>query len=433
MSQTFTVVNDDVLVDAIRKTRTKIVYVAPGISNAVAQALEERFPDLGSRKITIIVDIDAEVYRLGYGDIEGLDRIKQLCDKHSLKFMMQPGVRIGVLITDDKTLVYTPTPLLIEAGSKTPEKPNAIAIQAAANVIENACACDPDTLPNDAEIGKEVVCSKEFEAVKKDLEDAPPKPFNIARIERTFNSKIQYVELKVINYRLTKKIVSIPTDLLGLQNDREIQDRWRNTFRMFDGSSKIQVNIPYRDKNGMVKRDKKGEKETIPYDESAIERDRKNLKGNFLFEVPEYDIVIFRSRRNAFDQEVEAFQKRLEDYQKALVKEIEKSIEETIRNLVSTLFPLVKKNPPLHYLKADDITDDHRQLEQALEEDLRKHIKRMKKIATPEIKLKFKDISYETIHDPNFRMALEKSKIPQDALSELFSEHYVAPEKGSSS
>lgn len=433
MSQTFTVVNDDVLVDAVRKARTKIVYVAPGISKAVAQALGERFPDLGSLKITIIVDVDAEVYRLGYGDTEGLDRIKQLCDEHSLEFRMQPGVRIGILITDDKTLVYAPTPLLIEAGSKIPEKPNAIAIRAAAKVIEDACASGPNTLPNDAEIGREVVSSEKFEAIKKDLEDVPPKPFNVARSERTFNSKIQYVEFKVINYRLTKKIVPMPTDLLGLQNDLEIQDRWRNTFRMFDGSSKIQVQIPDRDENDEVRKNDQGQEKTILYDEDSLERERKRIESDFLYKVPGYDVVIFRTRRNAFDQAVAVFQKRLADYQRELVKEIEESIEKTIRNLVSTIFPLVKEHPPPRYLKAIGDTISDTQLEQALEADLRMHIGDVEKIAAPKIKLKFKDISYETIHDLDFRTALEKSKIPQTQLLKLFSEHDAAPETGSSS
>ncbi len=201
MSQIFTVVNDDVLVSEIRKAKSKIVYVSPGISKAVALALGERFSELGKLAMTIIVDVDPEVYRLGYGDTEGLEHIKRLSDEHLLALRQQPGVRIGVLVTDDRTLVYSPTPHLIEAGSKQPEKPNAIVIPGATEAIEDACASAPDSLPNDAEIGKKVVRSDELEAVKKDLEEMPPKQFNVARIERIFNSRIQYVEFKINKYR----------------------------------------------------------------------------------------------------------------------------------------------------------------------------------------------------------------------------------------
>lgn len=126
MSRTFTVVNDEVLTNFIRQARKKIVYVAPGVSKKVAEALGQRFPDLGKLSITLIVDLDAEVYRLGYGDLEGLALIKELADEHVLELRQQPGVRIGLLIADDTTLVYAPTPRLIEAGSKQETKPNAI-------------------------------------------------------------------------------------------------------------------------------------------------------------------------------------------------------------------------------------------------------------------------------------------------------------------
>ena len=154
MSQTFTVVNDDVLVDAINKATSKIVYIAPGISKAVALALGNRFGSLGTLSMTIIVDNDPEVYRLGYGETEGLDHIKKLSDEHMLGLRQQPGVRIGVLITDDTTMIYSPTPHLIEAGSTQDDKPNAIVIPTAAETIEQACAISSGTLPEDAEIGR---------------------------------------------------------------------------------------------------------------------------------------------------------------------------------------------------------------------------------------------------------------------------------------
>lgn len=85
MSQTFTVVNDEILVSAIENSSSKIVYIAPGASKAVALALGNKFGDLGVLSMTIIVDNDPEVYRLGYGDTEGLDHIKKLSDEHMLE------------------------------------------------------------------------------------------------------------------------------------------------------------------------------------------------------------------------------------------------------------------------------------------------------------------------------------------------------------
>ena len=56
MSRTLTIANDDVLVECIRHAQKKIVYVAPGVSKAVADALGKRLPDVGKLLITLIVD-----------------------------------------------------------------------------------------------------------------------------------------------------------------------------------------------------------------------------------------------------------------------------------------------------------------------------------------------------------------------------------------
>jgi len=430
MSQTFTVVNDAVLVDAINKAISKILYIAPGVSQPVALALGSRFGSLGSLSMTIIVDNDPEVYRLGYGDTEGLDHIKKLSDEHMLELRQQPGVRIGVLITDEITLVYSPTPRLIEAGSYQEDKPNAIVLPAATYALEKACAITDGSLPEDAEIGRSVVKAEALAAVKKDLEEVPPKQYSVARIERVFNSRIQYVEFKLNKYKLSSMIAPIPTDLMGFQDSEEIRNRWRNAFKMFDGADSLKVDIPARDEKGEIKCTENDEEIKIQYDEGTIQRERKKIEENFLYKIPNYDVVIFRSRRAAFDKAIEIFNKKLADYHEALKQQIKGSIDTTISKLVTALLPLVRNNIPARYLKSSftpEIINDE-DLAAMLTEDLKTHFGKIDEISLPVIKLKFKDISYETIHDPGFRAALELSKIPKNRVRELFSEHDAAPE-----
>ncbi len=429
-SQTFTVVNDEVLVNAINSAKTKIVYIAPGISKAVAQALGERFGNLGSMSMTIIVDNDPEVYRLGYGDTDGLHHIKMLCDEHLLELRQQPGVRIGVLITDQATLVYSPTPHLIEAGSNQKDKPNAIVIPAATGDIERACGVLEDSLPDDAEIGRSFVQSEVLAEMQKSLQEIPPKQYSVARIERVFNSRIQYVEFKLLKYKLSSKVAPIPADLMGLQDNDEIQSRWRNAFKMFDGAGSLKVEIPARNEQGDIKASPDGGQASVHYDESAIERDRKKIEEDFLYKIPNYDVVIFRSRRPDFDRVISRFEQKLTDYHEALKKKIQDSVEETIEKLVVVLLPMVRQSIPARYLKSsftpDHIDDD--ELNDLLRQDLRDHFGDIDTFSMPVIKLKFKDISYETIHDDGFRNALMASSIPNNKVRELFSEHDAAPE-----
>ena len=197
---------------------------------------------------------------------------------------------------------------------------------------------------------------------------------------------------------------------------------------MFDGTSKISVQIPVRDEAGKKKKNDQGIYCMCTYNEEEIEKDRKRIASNYLFRVPGYDVVIFRRRRSAFDTQVADFKQRLEDYYEELVEKIKSSIDKTIENLVSVLFPRVKEDPPERYLKATDGTIDDSELRELLEEELKECFGDVEKIRKPNVQVKFKEISYETIIDLGFETALKQSTIPKTQLERLFSEYDAAPE-----
>ena len=219
MERTFTIVNDDILIQAINAARRKLVYVAPGITARVAQALVQQCKGHNTVSVIVILDIDPEVYRLGYGEMAGLEQLQQYADDSGFEVRHQPGVRIGLLISDDNILIYSPTPLLIEAGSQQPEKPNAIILKdLSLSQVEKACGTGDVFGQTPSEIGRTIVHPTSIKEVKKDLAENPPKRFDIARAERVFNSRIQYVEFSLETYRLSQKVAPIPSDLMGLTN-----------------------------------------------------------------------------------------------------------------------------------------------------------------------------------------------------------------------
>jgi len=117
-------IDDQKLVAAISTASRQIVFAAPGVSQVVAEALAAAWKRLGIYAVSIILDVDAEVCRLGYGTIEGLQCLQSLAQSLGTMVCHQPGLRIGILVTDQNILVYTPTPLLIEAGSAQEQRPN---------------------------------------------------------------------------------------------------------------------------------------------------------------------------------------------------------------------------------------------------------------------------------------------------------------------
>jgi hypothetical protein len=116
----------------IQSARIRLAVIAPAITTPVAQALAARMADLPALSLTVILDADAEVYRMGYGDAEALEIIRRASFEAMFDLREQPGVRIGVVISDERTMVSAPVSRNIEAGSTTDEKPNAVMLDEAA-------------------------------------------------------------------------------------------------------------------------------------------------------------------------------------------------------------------------------------------------------------------------------------------------------------
>jgi hypothetical protein len=217
---TFTVVNDKTLCEAIEATQNSLVYVAPGVTKPVVDAIGASLRSKPHLQVTAIIDLDPEVDRLGFGTEEGLRALQELAGQQQFALRQQQGLRVGLLVTDQRTLVYSPTPLLIEAGSTSEEKPNAMVISRDVEptaALLHACgapsAGDPATPPPQrAEVGRLPATPTAVDASLASLKEVPPKKFSVARIERVYESKIQFVELELTGYRLSAKRVNIPCD-----------------------------------------------------------------------------------------------------------------------------------------------------------------------------------------------------------------------------
>lgn len=230
--------------------------MAPGVSEKVPDALGGRFSQEDKLRIEVVLDADPEVYRLGFGTVSGITKLKSHAQTHMFGLRHQPGIRIGILIADDKTLIYAPTPLLIEAGSTSAEKPNVVLLQdQEASPIAKAAGATPDALPMSGEIGNDPLTPQQLQAATEDLDRNPPKPFDLARQANVFSSQVQYVDFHMKKYKLNNKHVRIPTDSFGLAGDEDIEGRWINRFRLFDaGSTSVMLTRPAPNGSKQIKR-----------------------------------------------------------------------------------------------------------------------------------------------------------------------------------
>lgn len=432
---TFTVVNEETLAAAVDRCRERLVYIAPGITEKIVAAMALAMQRPQPPSLTVIIDADPEVCRLGYGTVEGLRALQALAAGQMLPIRYQPGLRLGVLIADGEIAVYSPTPLLIEAGSERVDQPNAITL-GASNPLDRvlkACAAEgesgPDmTLPSEAEVGTMAATPELLQASLKELERLPPKPFDVARTERVYNTKLQYVDFEVTGYKLTARRVQIPTDLL-VGTDKTLEARLRNSFSLLEGKESLVVQIADADPDsGEPRLDKQGRPMMVSYSELAIEEERKKIYTDFLTPVPGHGQLISKMRRGAFDTRVAWFKSRVAAYTVAVKQQLDQAVAESVKELTKALLPGVMQRPPARLMKHSmslvPTEDDYRA---AVETELSQAFNLGDRFFQPTVKVIFKDLTYETITDEKFGAQLKKL-FPGLGPQGFFEEHDSAPE-----
>ncbi len=106
----------------IRKAQYAVCYAAPGIQQEPAKAMAELAQRLGPELITVCLDFDERVMRLGFGDIAA---VKTLRDA-GITVASTPGLRTGLVIVDHEGFIFTPTALYLESDQRSTEAPNAM-------------------------------------------------------------------------------------------------------------------------------------------------------------------------------------------------------------------------------------------------------------------------------------------------------------------
>jgi hypothetical protein len=423
-------------------TTKKVIFVAPGITKPIVDALAERLDSQRDLQCTLIFDLDPAVYRGGYGTEDGLSARQALIARHHLELRQQEGIRIGLLITDGQTVLYSPTPLLIEAGSISVNKPNCShpgpgrfhRCHDAGMRLERRREgqhADSAASRNRSETGQKPATPVEVSASLKALKDMSPKIFDVARSERIFESKIQFVELEVTGYRLSTKKVSIPNDLL-LGEDSTLKEKLKNGFALLQGNQMLQVSIPEFDADLSEATDAYAKPRTLIWSEAEREKQRKALYEAFLINVPQFGQVIMRNRQKDFDTWVARLKKQIAAFKNAVEEELSESVADAIADLAKTLLQRIRENLPARYaqfLTANDRSDDDLLAMSA--NDLGRSFGGTGELFNPELRCVFRDVTHESIQDAKFKQSLSEAMHRaggEGIVQQLFCRHDAAPE-----
>lgn len=426
---TFAVADDTNLVDLLGRARHRLVVIAPALTEKVADALVRRFADLDD--VTVILDSDPEVYRMGYGDQAALDAIRKGCEQFHIGLREQSGVRIGVVIADDRTMIFAPVSRNIEAGSTSPEKPNAIVLDkpapppapepdrpspppppAVSDILAAAAGASNDDNAPPPEVGEKALTPERADAMSVDLIRNPPRPFDITRRVNVFSSKVQYVQLKVSNYRFSAREVPLAPELIDV-TDEELKDSIKSRIRTpFDSVDRMEIAFEHA-----------GQAETLKVNERWLEDERKRIERAYTYQVNNFGRVIFREHKAGFDKAIARFEAIVGAYQEALRETLKKSRVEFESRIVEEYRSRWQINPPEHLSHWGILNSPD-----AIEEELKRLAAEMFNEAIdfeePKVRVIYKNVAPENVADSAFLESLEdvmtRRRVPPAIIKSLF-------------
>lgn len=430
--KTFQAVNDDVLIDIIRRVRDRLVFIAPGVRRRVAEAIVDaagRLLDHGT--VNVILDVSAEVCRLGYGDIEGLKKVQGASSRTGF-LSSQPGVRVGVLIADDDTIVYSPTPLYLEAEPEVEKeppglefgdsgrpvvKPNGILLKKSVpQNLAGACAADGDYLMR--EIGLDPVMESKVKEVEQSIKENPPKPFDVTRKERVFSSQICFMELEVTDYKIASKRLELPSELFVVDN--ETRKRLSNRFQVFD-KDLLPKDIPYKRRTG----------EPVKLSYEYIEKQIKDTRKRFLINAGKWGTVMLRTRMKAFTDAVDEIRDMLKAYKDSIKGKCREMALQSCEKLAEEVSGKLIEKPPIDWENRLAMARTDAQKKQIVKEMLTdsfaKQIEKAIDEFDPKTEKIERGITYETFSDVEFIKYIDEA-LGRHWRDDYYNEHDAIPE-----
>ena len=394
----FVVCGDRQLSELIDAATRRVVLVAPAVNEAVADAVTRAWERLGPGAVVVILDSDPEVYRLGFGQPEALATLVDGAEQRGALLQRQPGLRIGVVIADDETVVFAPTPQLIEAGPNSAGGGvTAVRLSTPPTAVLSGIA-GASSEPGAPQIGRAALDGGTAKGIQDAITANPPKRFDVARTERVFNAAFEFVEFELLGVAIDRKRVRIPNEFLGLARDEQTKRLMDTTFRLVDESEALSGRWVHELKAQIVR--------------------------ECLTNLPGYGTVVLRVARPRFERRVRVLKRAVAWFSRKVTNELQNAMDRNRGALVKALLPSVAKTPPKSWQRYGPLTPA--QMEQILSSELKGVFGQVSDlVGDMRVKTVYKGVTYQSLTDPRFQ-ELVRERLP--FLAAAHEEHVSAPE-----
>lgn len=321
------------LAELVRSAQQAVCYAGPGIQLDLAQAMVEVAGRLTKEMLTVSLDFDDRVMRMGYGNVEA---VKLLLDA-GIAVQSSPGLRTALVVVDDAGYIFTPTALYLEAEPTDGAASNAVRMSGeqvaqalarlspAAKTIAIAKAKTPEAKQRIEALTVDVVSApitpEKLAEVTTSLETAPPVRFDLARQVRVFEPYMQYVELSLTGAAIQRHRMAIPEKIQNLGGSEELENRLRTTFELIEKGSKLSSK-PLED---------------------ALNEIRKNFTPSL---GKDHGRVVLKAAKPHLVTRLKEFRIKLEAHQKSVAEDLQKHLDTSREQIVAYYLPRVMEAKP---------------------------------------------------------------------------------------
>jgi hypothetical protein len=409
--------SSDRIAEMITTAKGPVCYAAPGLQKTIAQAMIKASKTLGPDLITVWIDFDERVIRMGYGDIEAVKMIQE----KGIVIQHAAGLRSSFIIADEKGYAFTPTPLYLEAEPDSNIR-NAICLtkeqiaealsrlSPAAKAIAVAMASEQEekerilNLPAEEDSIK--VDTKIFCEVEHHLKEAPPVKFDVARQVRVFEPYLQYVELSLTGAAIQRQRLTIPPKIQKLGSSQELEGRLRTTFELIE---------------------KRGKLSSKPL-EDELNEIRKNFTPSL---GKKHGRVVLKGAKPHFLKRLSNFRTKLAEYQKEVSESLQNHLDESKVQIIDYYLKRVIDTPPDALLgqlfSGNEPTEEDAR--QWLESELDRIFPNAESlISKMKLEERYKDVTFETLNQEDFLDSV-KLAFPHKDWEKTYNEFKAAGER----
>ena len=384
------------IAELVRTAQHAVCYAGPGIQLDVAQAMVETAQRLGPEMMTVSVDFDDRVMRMGYGDVGAV----KLLFEAGIPVQTSPGLRTALVIVDSEGYIFTPTALYLEAEPTGSGSSNAVRmsreqvaqalarLSPAAKAIAVAQAETPEAKQRIEAVTVDVVSApitpKELAEVSTNLKEVPPVRFDLARQVRVFEPYLQYVELKLTGAAIQRHRLAIPASIQKLGGSEELENRLRTTFDLIERGSTLSSK-PLED---------------------ALNEIRKNFTPSL---GKDHGRVVLKAAKPRLVERLAEFRAKLDAHQKTVAADLQKHLDASREQIVAYYQPRVIEARPdalLGQSLSGEISED------AAKKWINGELDRVFPSAESlihEMKLdeRYKDVTFETLNRDDFLQSVK--------------------------